>query len=41
LDVRVTFTGKFVHYLVSPNGEIDGLVLQDGTVTRFPPHALD
>ena len=37
---RFTIDGKFARYLVSPNGEIDGFVLEDGTVTRFPPHAL-
>jgi len=37
---RFTLDGRFARYLVSPNGEIDGLVLADGTVTRFPPHAL-
>jgi len=40
VPARLTIDGKFAHYLVSPNGEIDGLVLEDGTVTRFPPHAL-
>jgi hypothetical protein len=37
---HVTLDGKFARYLVSPNGEIDGLVLADGSVTRFPPRAL-
>ena len=40
VPARLTVNGKFAHYLVSPSGEIDGLVLEDGTVTRFPPHAL-
>ena len=40
VSARLTIDGKFAHYLVSPNGEVDGIVLEDGTVTRFPPHAL-
>ena len=40
VPARFVIDGKFAHYLVAPNGEIDGLVLEDGTVTRFPPHAL-
>jgi hypothetical protein len=40
VHARFTIDGKFAHYLVLPNGKIDGLVLADGTVTRFPPHAL-
>lgn len=39
-SAHFTIDGKFARYLVSPSGEIDGLVLEDGTVTRFPPHAL-
>jgi hypothetical protein len=40
VHARFTIEGKFARYLVSPNGQIDGLVLADGSVTRFPPHAL-
>jgi hypothetical protein len=40
VHAHFTLEGKFARYLVSPNGDIDGLVLADGTVTRFPPHAL-
>ena len=40
VPARLTIDGKFAHYLVSPSGEVDGIVLEDGTVTRFPPHAL-
>ena len=40
LPVRFVIDGKFAHYLVALDGEIDGFVLEDGTVTRFPPHAL-
>lgn len=37
---RMSVDGKFAHYLVSPKGDIDGLVLEDATVARFPPHAI-
>ncbi len=40
VPARLSVSGKFAHYLVSPSGEIDGIVLADGSVTRFPPHAL-
>jgi len=40
VPARLTIEGKFAHYLVSPSGEIDGIVLESGTVARFPPHAL-
>lgn len=40
VPARLTIEGKFAHYLVSPGGEIDGIVLENGTVARFPPHAL-
>ncbi len=33
---RMTTDGSFAHYLVSPTGSIDGIVLEDGTVARFP-----
>jgi hypothetical protein len=36
---RFTIAGKLARYLVSPNGDIDGLVMVDGTVARFPPQA--
>ena len=37
---RTTTEGKFAQYLLSPRGDIDGAVLEDGTVARFPPHAI-
>jgi hypothetical protein len=40
VPARLTIEGKFAHYLVSPNGEVDGIVLENGTVARFPPHAF-
>jgi hypothetical protein len=37
---RTTIDGKFAHYRRSPKGDIDGIVLDDGTIARFPPHAI-
>jgi hypothetical protein len=34
---RVSLDGKFVRYLESPNRDIDGIMLADGTVARFAP----
>jgi hypothetical protein len=31
-------TGTFQQYLLTPHGEVEGVLLQDGTVVRFPPH---
>jgi hypothetical protein len=31
-------TGKVQQYLLSPHGEVEGLLLADGTSVRFPPH---
>jgi hypothetical protein len=31
-------TGTVQQYLLNPHGEVDGLLLSDGTVVRFPPH---
>ena len=33
---RTRMDGKFGHYLVTPTGAIDGIVLEDGTIARFP-----
>jgi hypothetical protein len=33
---RMSTDGNFAHYLVSATGSIDGIVLEDGTVARFP-----
>jgi hypothetical protein len=30
--------GTVQQYLLNPHGEVDGLLLSDGTVVRFPPH---
>ena len=30
--------GIVQQYLLTPHGEVDGLLLQDGTVVRLPPH---
>lgn len=31
-------TGTVQQYLLNPHGEVDGLLLSDGTVVKFPPH---
>lgn len=31
-------TGRIQQWLVNPNGEVDGLLLADGTQVAFPPH---
>jgi len=31
-------TGTVQQYLLNPHGEVEGLLLKDGTVVRFPPH---
>lgn len=31
-------TGKVTDYARNPHGDVDGLVLKDGTVVKFPPH---
>jgi len=30
--------GQVQRYLLNPDGEVDGLLLVDGTVVKFPPH---
>ena len=30
--------GRFARYLESPDGSVDGVVLENGAVARFPPH---
>jgi hypothetical protein len=32
------FKGKVAQYTVSPRGEVDGLILDDGTEVNVPPH---
>ena len=34
---RTNVEGNFAHYLESSDGEINGIVLEDGTVARFAP----
>lgn len=36
---ETSFDGTFAQYILSPHGDVDGIMLQDGTVARFPPHA--
>jgi hypothetical protein len=36
VSLRTSVVGNFAHYLESPAGDIDGIVLEDGTVARFP-----
>lgn len=33
-----TFSGTVIQYLQNPEGEVDGLLLSDGTQVDFPPH---
>jgi hypothetical protein len=33
-----TVTGKVAQYLPTPRGDVDGLLLEDGTEVHFPPH---
>jgi hypothetical protein len=33
-----TVQGTASQYLINPNGEVDGLLLTDGTQVHFPPH---
>jgi len=35
---ETTLTGRIAQWLVNPNGEVDGLLLEDGTQVNFPPH---
>lgn len=37
-SVTGSVTGTVQQYLLTPHGEVDGVLLQDGTVVRFPPH---
>jgi hypothetical protein len=33
-----SLTGTVQQYLLTPDGEVNGVLLQDGTVVKFPPH---
>jgi len=33
--------GKAAQFLINPHGEIDGLLLDDGTEIHTPPHLSD
>jgi len=32
------FKGKITQYSLTPRGDVDGLILEDGTEVHFPPH---
>lgn len=34
----ISLQGKVVRYLVNPFGEVDGLILDNGTLANMPPH---
>lgn len=38
MQAQQTVDGKLRQWLVNPNGEVDGLLLDDGTQVAFPPH---
>jgi hypothetical protein len=40
-DATRTVTGKVKDFTTAPRGEIDGAVLEDGTVIHWPPHLED
>lgn len=37
-QVAPSLSGTVQQYLLSPHGEVDGLLLSDGAVVKFPPH---
>ena len=39
-STRTTRDGIVAQVLVSPRGDVDGLLLRDGSLVRFPPHTL-
>lgn len=38
---QATFTGEVQQYLFNPEGRVDGLLLNNGTQVKFPPHMTD
>lgn len=38
LDQVPAVAGTVARYTLTPRGDVDGLVLGDGTEVRFPPH---
>lgn len=38
---QASHSGAVQRWLLNPNGEADGLLLQDGTQVAFPPHLSD
>jgi hypothetical protein len=41
IDAAPVATGQIKRFLVNPQGEVDGLLLVDGTLVKFPPHMSD
>lgn len=37
---RAEFKGHIEHISVSPHGDPEGIVLEDGTFIKIPPHSL-
>ncbi|WP_295551379.1 hypothetical protein [uncultured Pseudacidovorax sp.] len=37
-QAQASVSGTLARWLINPNGEADGLLLQDGTQVSFPPH---
>lgn len=38
LNAAPVATGIVKLFVINPNGEVDGLLLEDGTLAKFPPH---
>lgn len=37
---RTSVDGTFASFTTTPRGDVDGVVLQDGTIAHFPPHTF-
>jgi hypothetical protein len=37
-NVAPIVTGSVKRFVINPHGEVDGLILADGTLVKFPPH---
>lgn len=38
IEEPMNASGKVTEYAQNPHGDVDGLILKDGTVVKFPPH---